>query len=445
MIPPTWHPPSFTDGERDLICKRVRDIGHRLRNAPHVLKISRIAAQQSKYMHEPGYRLRSLGQGPLGVALLYSELDRVLPGEDWDQAADEYLALLQGEIAIEAHHTLGLFSGECGLLFVAHSLSRKEARYRQICSWAEKTILPAVQGYVGELALDDYPLPENYDLMNGAIGIGAALLSLVNEPLASAALASLLNHLTWLGQRDIVYDIHQFDHWYGSVELRTTQARWRAADSAYVGYGMQRGLAGLIALLSLAVLNSSHVSAIPDALKALCAQVRQGMCRDEQGWYWSQVYAGDAYHRSGWCTPFAWCTGTTGIARALWLAGRALGDQELCTLALECIAEAGQRFRRDPTLIGPSLCHGLAGVLLVCLRFARESGEPTLAGDVRAMTDRLLEMFESDRPFGYRAFEPEYIRVDSPWLLEGGSGVALALLATVSPTPPAWDRVMLLG
>ena len=53
--------------------------------------------------------------------------------------------------------------------------------------------------------------------------------------------------------------------------------------------------------------------------------------------------------------------------------------------------------------------------------------------------------FEADRPFGYRAFGPEYIRFDSPWLFEGAAGVALALLTTVSPKAPSWDRVMLLA
>jgi len=143
-------------------------------------------------------------------------------------------------------------------------------------------------------------------------------------------------------------------------------------------------------------------------------------------------------------TSSAWCDGSSGIARALWLAGRALDDQALSSLALEIIADVAQRLHQDAKIIGPSLCHGLAGIVQICAHFAHETGEPLLVEHLRSLTDSLMEMFEEDHPFGYRAFEPDYIRVDSPWLLEGASGVALALLATVSAQPPLWDRILLL-
>jgi len=223
--------------------------------------------------------------------------------------------------------------------------------------------------------------------------------------------------------------------------------RWQAQDSAYVGYGMRCGLAGLVALLSLVVLNGldTLIQDIPETLVCLCKQIREGMHRDEQGAYWLQDTPPDVYHSSGICAPFAWCNGTAGIARALWLAGQALHDDKLCTLALECLSEAGKRFRKEPSLIGPSLCHGLAGMIQTYAHFAHETGMSTLSDDIYAMTTRLLELFEADRPFGYRAFGPEYIRFDSPWLFEGAAGVALALLTTVSPKAPSWDRVMLLA
>src|SRR5690348_12822090 len=108
---PIWQPAHFTVDERHAILTRVRDLGQRLQDRSYVLRMSRVAAQQSKYtlwaLH--GYRSYSLALGPLGLALMYDELDRALPGEGWDQAAHAYLPLPQGMLLLEGPHAFGLF------------------------------------------------------------------------------------------------------------------------------------------------------------------------------------------------------------------------------------------------------------------------------------------------------------------------------------------------
>jgi lantibiotic modifying enzyme len=450
MIEETWCPVPFTENERDLIRERVRDIGFRLQKSPKVLKMSRIARQQSGYKKQAAsYPLYNLAQGPLGLALMYHELDRVWPEDGWDLIAHKYLAEPLRELSVHEDQTPGLLSGICGLSFVLLQLSDGGTHYQDINGQLKTVLSLVVSNYTGRLVLDEYPHPANYDLVSGAVGICAALLMQENalDAPETRELFDLLYHLVWLGRQDMMQYMGQFDSWYHSPHLRTRQMRWQAKDSAFIGYGMRCGLASLVALLSLVMLNGldTVIQDIPETLVYLCGQIREGMHRDEQGVYWPQDAPPDVYHSSGICAPFAWCNGTTGIARALWLAGLALHDDALCTLALECLSEAGKRFRKEPLLIGPSLCHGLAGMIQTYAHFAHETGLSTLSNDIYTMTTRLLELFEADRPFGYRAFGPEYIRFDSPWLFEGAAGVALALLTTVSPKAPSWDRVMLLA
>jgi hypothetical protein len=241
--------------------------------------------------------------------------------------------------------------------------------------------------------------------------------------------------------------MHQFGGWYASPLLTERQIHWQALEHAYCGYGMRNGLAGLVALLSLVVLDglAMYRNDTEETLEALCKQMRAGMRHDKQGLHWPQEIPSDHYHTQGTCAPFAWCNGTAGITRALWLAGQALHDNALCTLALECLTEMSKHWRKELPFIGPSLCHGLAGMILVYARFVHDTRDTTFSDDLHALTSRLLDLFEADRPFGYRARGPEYIRFDSPWLFEGAAGVALALLTIISPEAPAWDRVMLLA
>lgn len=440
-------PTRFTAAQRTFVIERVRDIAWRLRDPAYTLRISRVAAEQSKYLRAPGYRMRSLTQGPLGLALMYGELARVFPGEEWDQAAHDYLTLVPREIVIDEPQWAGLFSGASGLLFVAHQVSRGGSRYQNLRQEIETALTLQLARYTHALTTIHRPNSEDYDLRNGAVGICAALLTLPDQSSTSQGLSLLMRHLTWLGERDIERDVRHFDAWYRSRDLRDAQIQWRATDSAFRDYGMCSGLAGLIAVLSLALMSDSSLDLdrLPEAVEVLCRHVRQGARRDAQGWYWPRRQPEGRPHRPGVPARFSWCAGTSGIARALWLASRALNDVSLGTFALECIQEVGQYIRQQQTVIGPSLCSGLAGIAQVCARFADETDEPAVEDTMEAAIDRLLSLYEPDRPFGYRTFEPEFIRVDSPWLLNGAAGVVLALLAGMSPTPPTWDRIMLLG
>ncbi len=454
----TWQPLPVGAGIDQLIRARVLDLALRLQDPSQVLSRAASAARRSRYNAglSEAARLRSLALGPAGIALLFDELDLVWPTEGWHTQARVYLARTCDYSKSGERPHCGLLSGAAGLLYMAHRFLRNGSG-QDLWDMVAGHVFTAVGVYNFPTGT---PSPEVYDLASGAVGIGVPLLSLAmttadlndRETLARSIeaeryLKDLVHHLAWLAQREYAQDVGAFAHWYrSSPYLCEAQARWQAHEHAYRGYGMRQGLAGLIALMSLILESDLDIDEeeTAEALRKLCVQVRHGMVSHEWRW-WPLADADDSYHRPGACDSVSWCNGASGIARALWLAGRALGESDLSTLALECAGSIGQSFRHDPRRLGPSLCHGLAGLLQVHLRFANETGDPTLTEDAQAMTARLLDLFEQDRPFGYRTCEPEYIRVDSPWLLDGTPGIALALLSAIRTSPPDWDRILLLS
>lgn len=446
-----WKSFPLTEGDRTRIQERVREVGRRLQDPSQVSRLATLAAQHSRYSTSltTSARLQSLALGPLGLALLFEEMDRVLPEEGWDAVAQRYFIQAQERFQTDGPASFGLFSGASGLLFTAVHLSRAGTRIPEVCQQVATSVFAAMDTY---FVPNDVPRPDTFALSSGAVGIGATLLTLTEHPLSTIAqragqyLERLVHHLSWLALRDRDDAIAQFSHWYRNPYVQEAQARW-LPEVAYRGLGLRQGLSGLIALLSLVLESELEIDEeeVTDALDVLCTRVREQLCRDQQGWQVPQETEGDHYHRPGMCAPFAWCQGTSGIARAFWLAGRALEDDEFIAFAYEGIAQAVKSFTQDPRRVGPSLCHGVAGLLQVCMRFAGETEERALEGDIQLMLQRLLEVYEPDRPFGYRSVEPEYIRVDTPWLLDGASGVALALLSLLSPVAPTWDRLFLLS
>jgi hypothetical protein len=140
-----------------------------------------------------------------------------------------------------------------------------------------------------------------------------------------------------------------------------------------------------------------------------------------------------------------WCYGSPGVARALWLAGTALGDASLRELAAEAMRAVARRPSANRLLNSPTFCHGLAGLLQIVLRFAHDTGEAAFADLAAELTDALLDAYEPGRPLGYAAVEASGNRVDRAGLLDGAPGVAMALLAAATDAEPTWDRLFLLS
>jgi len=114
-------------------------------------------------------------------------------------------------------------------------------------------------------------------------------------------------------------------------------------------------------------------------------------------------------------------------------------------IALEALKAVLRRPVSKRHIDSPNLCHGIAGLLLICLRFAHESQDTFLIEQIPLLVEQILAQFDSQSPFGFRDLEAEGIQVDQPDFLTGAPGTALALLAASSDIAPSWDRLLLLS
>jgi hypothetical protein len=141
----------------------------------------------------------------------------------------------------------------------------------------------------------------------------------------------------------------------------------------------------------------------------------------------------------------AWCYGTPGAARALFLAGRTLDRSDLRNLAIEAMAAVYRRPVERRGIDSPTFCHGVAGLLQITLRFHHDTGLPLFAEAASALTRQILDAAEPDRPMGIANMEPGDNKVDQPGVLDGAAGVSLALLSASSDVEPTWDRMFALS
>ena len=129
----------------------------------------------------------------------------------------------------------------------------------------------------------------------------------------------------------------------------------------------------------------------------------------------------------------------------MWFAGLALGDTSLCQVAIEALEAVLRRPMAEWRIEAPTLCHGLAGLLAICLRFAHDTGNTRIREHIPVLVSRILSQYNPDFPLGFRDLEkgPRYI--DQTVWLTGAPGTAMVLLAASLPVEPVWDRALLLS
>jgi hypothetical protein len=309
----------------------------------------------------------------------------------------------------------------------------------------------ALLRYVGHT-----PWTADYDLIRGLAGIGVYALERLPRPGAVACLTKIVDRLSETAEHG-----PQGTTWHTAPELLPD---WQQElyPKGYYNLGVAHGVPAVIALLSAAAAATAGLGAAGDPAAAELARRARSLADAASRWLLARrLPPGQASWFAGTFTPeippqqsrLAWCYGDPGIAAALLVAARAAGDAELERQAVELAVAAAARPIESSGVRDAGLCHGSAGLAHLFNRIYQETGEPHLAAASRRWFEHALDfqLPPGQGLAGYRAFwvDPGDFAAES-WrdeagLLEGVTGIGLALLGGLGDFEPAWDRVMMLS
>jgi len=229
-------------------------------------------------------------------------------------------------------------------------------------------------------------------------------------------------------------------------ELQATEQHRQWYPEGATDCGLAHGISGPLALLSITRLQDRNQSNIEATIRQLASWITTQRRDDAWGITWPHAVPPSGVPPADRSSSRAsWCYGTPGVARSLWLAGRALDDEEMRDMAIRAIRAVRARPTHIRGIPSPILCHGIAGLLQIVLRFANDTGEDFFAEMACELTEQLVALYDSKTTLGFQDLELNGQKVDNPGLLEGATGVALALLAASISVEPAWDRMFLLS
>ncbi|KNB53136.1 lanthionine synthetase C family protein [Streptomyces caatingaensis] len=292
-----------------------------------------------------------------------------------------------------------------------------------------------------------------YDVISGLAGLGAHLL---DAPSRTEALAEVLTALTGLTVPLRVDGRRLPGWWTAQVQEGLAPA---TAETGHANVGLAHGVPGPLALLALAREAGVTVPGQDAAVRVLAGWLMDVRQRGDEGPWWPRTMVlgpGGGPPVAGEAAPGrpSWCYGTAGVARALYLAGRALDVPEWRDTAVAAwhAALAGARRAHEGRAAGrlaeAGLCHGWSGLLQATWRMAHDTGDPGLRAALPWLAGRVLELADPEAPF---ALTPPLPRAgpasDPAGFLTGAAGAALALRTFATDTAPAtgWDRALLLA
>jgi lantibiotic modifying enzyme len=380
----------------------------------------------------------SLAGGAAGLAVLFAYLGEAQRESADQTAAQQWLArAVQAVSEVEA--PASLYSGLTGVAWVAAHLREQ---------FPDLDIEP-IGDEIDEVLLEHLersPWPDTYDLIDGLVGFGVYALERLAVGADAARLAavacleSVIDHLAETAERR-----PEGIAWVSCSEWLPPDLREKHPARCY-NLGLAHGIPGVIALLGRACAAGVAVEKAWPLLEgaARWLMVRRAMVGTDGFPYCIEPGLPSVPAR------LAWCYGDPGMAAALLLAARCTGEPAWERAALAVARRAARRPPDEAEVVDAGLCHGAAGLGHLFNRLFQATGEPRLRDAARFWLQRTLELRQPDRGLaGFATWNPgpeESLGwTADPGFLTGAAGIALALLAAVTPIEPAWDRVLLVS
>ncbi|WP_179023515.1 lanthionine synthetase C family protein [Streptomyces sp. IMTB 2501] len=392
----------------------------------------------------------TLAAGHSGVALLYGELSHAAPA--LRITAHAHLATALSTLGSQPG--VGLYDGATSLAFAARVTRHRPQDYATILNQLDERITAGLRTILdAESARLDAGhagvAMRTYDTISGVTGIGRYLL--LRGDGDPEALTESLSYLVRLVRPVRAHGFDVPGWWVPTGPSLQPDIRF---PRGHLNLGAAHGICGPLALLSLA--HESGVR-VPGQSEAIHVMVEHVLSLRLDGGRWPRVVGFDDFvagspgtDSEARLTAAGWCYGTPGVARALYLAGRALDQPEWRDTATQSLT--GTLLSLTPHQVGNgSLCHGWAGLLQIAWRMADDSADAGLARLLPGLARRLIDAYDPGLPYGFSHDRPalmtgQPVPPHRPGFLEGAAGIALALHTYATGRNPSspWDAALML-
>lgn len=349
--------------------------------------------------------------------------------------------------AATAHAPGGIYTGPGAVAFAVLVAHRATGGYRSALGRLDEHQRRLVHRALPEVR--DTPATTNgeFEVVRGMSGIGRYLLARREQ--CEEELRLVLTYLTHMAHGEITHRGHQVPRWWTWAAPKLGQEV--EMPDGHLNLGLSHGVAGPLALLSLAWQQGAVVDGQREAVERLVGLLQQWTYEGESGPYWPPHLTIEGWAAGPGVAPPrqrpSWCYGAPGVSRAVQLVGLALGRAEWLGLAHRSLLPFLTTDPESWCVDDPNVCHGWGGLMHLFAVLNAPIGDKRLTDLVDDMAARALAQFRPGYRFGFRASLTSAPQgTDVPAFLEGAAGTALALDAYANGrTTTDWDMALLVA
>lgn len=205
--------------------------------------------------------------------------------------------------------------------------------------------------------------------------------------------------------------------------------------SGMINFGLSHGIAGPLAVLSVAKLQGINRPGLAEAIGRLIEFFLCFVQEQPDGEvYWPSAITGEEYLKPALSISphkrLSWCYGSLSILRSLFLASKAVSNEKIQIWAVN----KAIRFTKMPLekylFESPTICHGYSGALILFESFYRDTHETAFLDAIERLQRKICSMNSMSYKYGFQNIDwikGKYNIEDDLSLLSGASGVLLAL------------------
>lgn len=440
---------------REQIGNIVQEVAKRLQSPEGIREqMMRMAQEANIEFAESHYRWKEsdLASGFAGLCLLFAELDRHDPSAGWDVHGHAMLVAVQQAMQEEGVHSLALCGGGvAGAGMAARALSRGGTRYQNLSQQLHKFMLEHARSFLAAAKGNVHRgvLMTDYDVVAGWAGIGRYLLLNREVPGFRELLCEVLDYLVLLSEEKEINGT-TVPGWYIPTEHQFLEMDRVLYPQGNFNCGLAHGIPGPLAMMAAAAQAGIFVKGQVEVMERIVSWLLACRHYDEHGAFWPGRIGWEDWQRGSVEMANdrgAWCYGTPGVGRALFMAGQALGREDWKQMAMQAFRAVFAR-QEQLNIDAPMFCHGVVGLLQVTQRMYRDSGDPELLRHRDQLARRIVALYDPETPFGYYDLVKQdegVIRAHKPGVLEGAAGAALVLSGLLDDGESEWDAIFLLS
>lgn len=277
-------------------------------------------------------------------------------------------------------------------------------------------LIDSVNTVVASEAADNSLLLENkidsksismrdYDSILGLSGILRYLL-LTDSELYRESIQKVVDALIYLSQYSTDKQ-EAVPNWHIQKDNVFPYEERESYRSGMINFGLSHGIAGPLAVLSVAKLQGINRPGLAEAIGRLIEFFLCFVQEQPDGEvYWPSAITGEEYLKPALSISphkrLSWCYGSLSILRSLFLASKAVSNEKIQIWAVNKAIRFTKMSLEKYLFESPTICHGYSGALILFESFYRDTHETAFLDAIERLQRKICSMNSMSYKYGFQ-------------------------------------------